>query len=252
MDWYRNKGFEAEEHTCEFCGEAFLVPECAGELHKTYCSPEHQEKGEHGTQSYKCDWCGDNIEGQSTERFCSPICEAKFNLDKKYNLDEFNWRKIRYDLDYLAKAKTEGRNIITKKCENCKEKFLVPSRKNDSVKYCSEKCRIVNTKRYGTYPYVIFYRDNFRCRYCGRKPIDGIKLTIDHVYPQSEGGGNDLLNLVTSCQRCNSHKNATLWDEKLIKQIWRKNYKLNEEIESKSYDKMRKEFLSIMDKKTVL
>ena len=41
------------------------------------------------------------------------------------------------------------------------------------------------------------------CAYCKR----GAKLTIDHVIPVTQGGLNDISNIVLCCRRCNSSKN---------------------------------------------
>lgn len=55
--------------------------------------------------------------------------------------------------------------------------------------------------------FTILKRDNFTCRYCGRKTPEVI-LEIDHIVPVSKGGTNDLNNLVTSCRDCNRGKGA--------------------------------------------
>lgn len=55
--------------------------------------------------------------------------------------------------------------------------------------------------------FSVLARDGFRCVYCGAGPA--AKLRVDHVYPASKGGRNDLENLVTACDRCNSGKGAT-------------------------------------------
>lgn len=49
----------------------------------------------------------------------------------------------------------------------------------------------------------VFKRDNYTCKYCGRK---GGILEVDHIIPFSKGGSNDLSNLATSCRRCNRQK----------------------------------------------
>lgn len=53
----------------------------------------------------------------------------------------------------------------------------------------------------------VFERDRYTCQYCG-----SIKnLTVDHVWPRSKGGKNNMSNLVTCCSRCNARKgNKTL------------------------------------------
>lgn len=53
--------------------------------------------------------------------------------------------------------------------------------------------------------FQILHRDNFTCRYCGRKAPD-VTLHIDHVIPVSQGGLNHIENLVTACEECNFGK----------------------------------------------
>lgn len=55
--------------------------------------------------------------------------------------------------------------------------------------------------------FEIFKRDKFTCQYCGRKAPD-VVLQVDHISPVAAGGGNELLNLTTSCSDCNSGKGA--------------------------------------------
>jgi len=53
----------------------------------------------------------------------------------------------------------------------------------------------------------VFKRDNFTCRYCGNaSPV--VVLEVDHVIPVCTGGGDDLMNLVTSCWECNRGKSG--------------------------------------------
>lgn len=56
--------------------------------------------------------------------------------------------------------------------------------------------------------FEVFNRDSFTCQYCGAKAPDVI-LQVDHITPVAAGGTNDVLNLVTSCQACNSGKGCT-------------------------------------------
>jgi hypothetical protein len=51
----------------------------------------------------------------------------------------------------------------------------------------------------------VFERDGFTCQYCGAKAADD-ELQIDHITPKSLGGTDDVENLVTACQACNSGK----------------------------------------------
>lgn len=57
----------------------------------------------------------------------------------------------------------------------------------------------------------VFKRDDFTCAYCGSTPPKVI-LQVDHIHPVSQGGSNDIDNLITSCQPCNIGKGATSLD----------------------------------------
>lgn len=53
--------------------------------------------------------------------------------------------------------------------------------------------------------FEVFKRDSFKCQFCGASAPEAI-LHIDHLTPVSKGGGNEILNLITSCFDCNSGK----------------------------------------------
>jgi len=55
---------------------------------------------------------------------------------------------------------------------------------------------------------AIFKRDNFKCLNCGSSE----ELTIDHIVPKSQGGGNNYGNLQTLCQMCNKYKGCKVRD----------------------------------------
>lgn len=64
--------------------------------------------------------------------------------------------------------------------------------------------------------FEVFKRDKFTCQYCGAKAPD-VVLQADHIHPVAEGGQDDILNLVTSCEGCNSGKGArTLSDMSVV------------------------------------
>lgn len=54
--------------------------------------------------------------------------------------------------------------------------------------------------------FKVFDRDDYKCRYCGKTPEDGVTLEADHIQPLSKGGSDDMENLVTSCMDCNRGK----------------------------------------------
>jgi 5-methylcytosine-specific restriction endonuclease McrA len=49
----------------------------------------------------------------------------------------------------------------------------------------------------------ILERDRYTCQYCEATPK---KLTLDHILPESRGGGSTWENLVACCQDCNHRK----------------------------------------------
>ena len=51
----------------------------------------------------------------------------------------------------------------------------------------------------------LFARDRNQCQYCG-KTFSTSELSIDHVLPRAQGGGDSWENLVCSCVRCNARK----------------------------------------------
>jgi hypothetical protein len=54
--------------------------------------------------------------------------------------------------------------------------------------------------------FLIFKRDKYRCKICGRSAKDGIKLELDHIIPKSKNGINDISNYQTLCRDCNNGK----------------------------------------------
>ena len=50
---------------------------------------------------------------------------------------------------------------------------------------------------------AVFYRDGFRCQYCGKESKD---LTLDHIIPRSREGPHEWENVVSACIPCNHRK----------------------------------------------
>lgn len=104
----------------------------------------------------------------------------------------------------------------------CKKLF---SPKNPQHKCCSFQCR-QNYKRELKIRHVdfeIFAHDKFRCQYCGRMPRDGIRLTVDHIYPKVREGKSERFNLITACSECNSQKSGILLSKELVIELWQAN-----------------------------
>ncbi len=57
--------------------------------------------------------------------------------------------------------------------------------------------------------FEVFKRDAFTCQYCGRTP-PSVLLECDHIDPRSNGGGDEIDNLVCACFDCNRGKSNVL------------------------------------------
>lgn len=72
--------------------------------------------------------------------------------------------------------------------------------------------------------FMVFRRDNYTCRYCGRKPPE-VVLHVDHVRCCANKGRNELGNYATSCETCNLGKGTLevveTFLEFLSRQEWR-------------------------------
>jgi 5-methylcytosine-specific restriction endonuclease McrA len=58
----------------------------------------------------------------------------------------------------------------------------------------------------------LFARDRSTCQYCGRH-FPTADLSIDHVLPRTQGGGDTWENLVCACIRCNARKGGRTPDQ---------------------------------------
>lgn len=58
----------------------------------------------------------------------------------------------------------------------------------------------------------LFARDRNRCQYCG-KHFPSSELTLDHVVPRAQGGGDSWQNLVCACVPCNARKGGRTPDQ---------------------------------------
>ncbi|MCB0415535.1 MAG: HNH endonuclease [Bdellovibrionales bacterium] len=58
----------------------------------------------------------------------------------------------------------------------------------------------------------VYLRDLYTCQYCHSK-LPFRQLTLDHVVPISQGGGNHWLNVVAACSPCNNKKGGRTPDQ---------------------------------------
>jgi len=88
----------------------------------------------------------------------------------------------------------------------------------------------------------IYERDLGICYHCG-KPVKRNKMTLDHYYPKSLGGGLNYFNLVCSCKTCNRLKRSNLpndWEKVNIEMFKRavKDKRINLAGLNASYDEI--------------
>lgn len=99
--------------------------------------------------------------------------------------------------------------------------------------------------------FEVFKRDSFKCQYCGESAPDVI-LHVDHIHPVSKGGNNDIMNLITSCQSCNSGKGAvTLDDSSVIEKQRKQLEELNERREQLESMLQWREGLKVIDDRAI-
>lgn len=74
----------------------------------------------------------------------------------------------------------------------------------------------------------VFKRDRFQCQYCGKTAPDAV-LEVDHINPVSDGGSDEIMNLVTSCFDCNRGKGKRkLADSESLKKAYKQTADLQE------------------------
>lgn len=97
---------------------------------------------------------------------------------------------------------------------------------------------------------IAIYGD--RCYYCGCGFAGEGKRqrTIDHLFPLSRGGANELSNLVLACSRCNHLKGPMTWLEFVCTARYRQ--RLRSAVDERSRPpKQRTEVLTRLDAPTL-
>jgi len=142
------------------------------------------------------------------------------NRNKCYNITMINLNCKRCEKQFSVLNKACLRRYcsdickyVEAKCEYCDSKYCkVQQNQRFCTKDCSQKAI-----RSGFYHdsffrkrYLVLLRDGFRCQYCGRSPRKerNCVLHIDHIKPRSAGGGDELDNLIASCDWCNLGKGS--------------------------------------------
>jgi len=79
--------------------------------------------------------------------------------------------------------------------------------------YCKECHREKNRKYYRSFGlksrFEFMKKFNFTCQYCGRKAPE-VVFHVDHIYPVSKGGDDNVKNLTLACDECNLGKGSII------------------------------------------
>jgi 5-methylcytosine-specific restriction endonuclease McrA len=110
-------------------------------------------------------------------------------------------------------------------CRHCRNTF---KKRSHSNQYCTNDCKeqYILLQRENTIKskYLIFERDDFKCVYCGKSPIeDSVTLVIDHIEPYSINRNNNIYNLITSCVKCNIGKGPLPLRKEIYDRIIKRN-----------------------------
>lgn len=95
-----------------------------------------------------------------------------------------------------------------------------------TVRFCVAVPKVIRLLGYDRLPQQnvklnrrnLFSRDRNRCQYCG-KSFPTSELSIDHVTPRAQGGGDTWENLVCACIKCNAKKGGRTPDQAHMKLI---------------------------------
>ncbi len=199
----------------------------------TLLKPLRKHKIDNMMRSRLCTYCGRVFETfDKILNICSK-CSGGFEMTRRG--DEGKWSKI---------------------CEQCEMGYFS---RNPNQRFCGISCSKTYKKKesgetkpedYMVSREIIFKRDGYKCIYCGKSSIeDGVKLHLEHIYPISKGGREDLFNLATSCKRCNIKKGTSLLTEEIVLRIWERNHELNKQFDVKAYDDMVKTFKDNLEKR---
>ena len=86
--------------------------------------------------------------------------------------------------------------------------------------------------------FTVFQRDGFKCRYCGRAPSDGARLTIDHVESVADNGANAITNYLTSCWTCNIGRGKASLEELTLEYNETETGKIKHDLEVSGQDRL--------------
>jgi translation initiation factor IF-1 len=116
-------------------------------------------------------------------------------------------QKIIVKLTYTS---PQGRNHYVRRDEYSYRLLNEMILKINEIKRVQEteayKKKVERQKMSSRLRFLIFQRDHYTCRICGKSKYDKVKLHVDHIIPIAKGGKTEESNLQTLCEVCNLGK----------------------------------------------
>lgn len=202
--------------TCPVCSRGFARPDVGQVVPgQTCCSKScaklqaDQRQGLVPRRGRSCEVCGCKYDAsRADQRTCGRACGAEL---QRRNDDESGRRFL----------KCPSSRIYFRNCARCGVLFVA---RHATAKCCTAECRRLRLidqvldRHYGyvqtgmreeTLREYLMKRDRGRCGIC-RKPVRAtsgpMRPSIDHIWPRSLGGSDDLENLQLAHYRCNLSK----------------------------------------------
>lgn len=146
-----------------------------------------------GSSDVVCRLCKSKKEVEKASRFA----EKKAYISEK-NISEFE------EITVFSKNVSNIFKVRADKFEELSKKYVFKRIEEREV-YCTEY--MDEFKEDTLAKTLILERDDYICQYCGEEGI-----TIDHIYPQSQGGADHPINYLTACEECNLAKADVILD----------------------------------------
>lgn len=185
------KRTKKEKLSCGYCGKAInrIPSRVLSEV--VYCSVQCRNK-RNLIHIYTCKNCNREFHGGTSQtKFCSKDCYTQFqikNTKAKPNCECFICKKIFYVNPKRIRERGEGK-YCSKECHSIGMTGLVKN--GVPVKhYHNQQWNIARKKA--------MERDGYKCVVCERTD----RLSVNHMFPRTWGGTDDLDNLETLCNSC--------------------------------------------------
>lgn len=180
-----------ETRTCNHCGGSFttlarsdtgLCSRACVTAYNIASGAMHRASEAARVIEHRCSSCGENFMGASRATTCSRLCA--------------------YVLAHGDRSTVHWHN-----CKTCGKRY---SAREEHRSHCSAYCKSIRKVPWRQHASHIYERDDWTCQLC-MKPMsklwdahDPLAPTLDHIVPQSHGGGDDPSNLRAAHAYCNS------------------------------------------------